>query len=202
MTMPSAIPQTSQSGVLAYPGLERRSALRERRPRALRRHTARVATRFAVLVAGDLVAIVLARMLALWLFAETELGAEAFGPSPLVTDGRRLVFLAGLTLLAVFTNGGHSRHRVLNQPIRLFVAAAAACLVNWAGLIARGYLSDITLPLVATAGMLWLCLLIVRQFSEWFLRHVWPARRGAAGAILVGSPESSHRYEEAIGAPG
>jgi exopolysaccharide biosynthesis polyprenyl glycosylphosphotransferase len=155
-----------------------------------------------VLVAGDLVAIVLARMLALWLFAETELGAEAFGPSPLVTDGRRLVFLAGLTLLAVFTNGGHSRHRVLNQPIRLFVAAAAACLVNWAGLIARGYLSDITLPLVATAGMLWLCLLIVRQFSEWFLRHVWPARRGAAGAILVGSPESSHRYEEAIGAPG
>jgi exopolysaccharide biosynthesis polyprenyl glycosylphosphotransferase len=200
--MPSAFTQTPESAILAYPGLERRTELRERRPRALRRHTARVATRFTVLVAGDIVAIVLARVLALWLNAESILGGEAFGRSPLVTDGRRLIFLAGLTLVAVFTNGGHSRHRALNQPIRLFVAAAGASLVNWAGLIARGHLSDITLPLVATAGMLWFCLLLVRQFSEWFLRHVWPAQRGAAAAILVGSPQSSRRFEEAIGAPG
>ena len=202
MTASSAITQTSESAVLPYPGLERRSALRERRPRALRRHTARVATRFAVLVAGDFVAIVLARVLALWFYAETSFGSEAFGRSPLVTDGRRLIFLAALTLLAVFTNGGHSRHRALNQPIRLFVAAAAACLVNWAGLIARGYLSDVTLPLVATTGLLWLCLLFVRQLSEWFLRHVWPGQRGAAGAILVGTPQASRRFEEAIAAPG
>ena len=202
MTIPSAIAQPIETGVLAYPGLERRSALRDRRPRALRRHTTRVATRFAVLVAGDIVAILLARALAVWLNAETLAGADAFGSSPLVNGGRRMIFLGVVTLLAVFSTGGHSRHRVLNQPVRLFVAAAGACLVNWAGLIARGYWSDVTLPLVATAATLWLCLLLVRQVSEWFLRRVWPRQRGAAGALLVGSPGNARRFEEAIGAPG
>ncbi|HEY5021535.1 MAG TPA: sugar transferase [Gemmatimonadaceae bacterium] len=202
MTIPSPIPQPIETSVLSYPGLERRSALRDRRPQALRRHTTRVATRFAVLVAGDIVAILLARALAVWLNAETLAGAEAFGSSPLVNGGRRMIFLAVITLLAVFSTGGHSRHRALNQPVRLFVAAAGASLVNWAGLIARGYWSDVTLPLVATAGTLWLCLLLVRQFSEWFLRHVWPRQRGAAGALLVGSPGNARRFEEAIGAPG
>jgi exopolysaccharide biosynthesis polyprenyl glycosylphosphotransferase len=208
LTIPSAISQPTEAGVLAYPGLERRSALRDRRPLALRRHTARVATRFAVLVAGDVVAILLARAIALWLNAETLTGAQAFasgqafGSSPLVTGGRRMVFLAVLTLVAVFSTGGHSRHRALNQPIRLFVAAAGASLVNWAGMIARGSLPDVTLPLVATAGTLWICLLLVRQISEWFLQHVWPRQRGAAGALLVGSPGNARRFEQAIGAPG
>jgi len=208
LTIPSAISQPTDAGVLAYPGLERRSALRDRRPLALRRHTARVATRFAVLVVGDVIAILLARAIALWLNAETLTGAQAFasgqafGSSPLVTGGRRMVFLAVMTLVAVFSTGGHSRHRALNQPIRLFVAAAGASLVNWAGMIARGSLPDVTLPLVATAGTLWICLLLVRQISEWFLQHVWPRQRGAAGALLVGSPGNARRFEQAIGAPG
>jgi exopolysaccharide biosynthesis polyprenyl glycosylphosphotransferase len=202
MTTPSAIPQPTGTGILAYPGLERRSALRDRRPRALRRHTARVATRFAVLVAGDITAIVIARILAVWLATETLAGTDAFGSSPLLNGGRRMVFLGVITLLAVFTTGGHSRHRALNQPIRLFVAVVGAALVNWAGLIARGYWSDVTLPLVATVGALWICLLLVRQISEWFLQHVWPKQRGAAGALLVGSPGKANRFEAAIGAPG
>jgi len=155
-----------------------------------------------VLVVGDVISILLARALAVWLNAETLLGAQAFGSSPLVTGGRRMVFLAVVTLLVVFATGGHSRHRALNQPIRLFVGAAGASLINWAGLIARGYGSDVTLPLVATAGTLWICMLLVRQVSEWFLRHVWPKQRGAAGALLVGSPGNARRFEEAIGAPG
>ena len=209
MTIPSAMSQPNETGVLAYPGLERRSALRDRRPLALRRHTARVATRFAVLVAGDVIAILLARAIAVWLNAETLAGAQAFssglpfgGSSPLVTGGRRMVFLAVMTLVAVFSTGGHSRHRALNQPVRLFVAAAGASLINWAGMIARGYLPDVTLPLIATAGTLWICLLFVRQISEWFLQHVWPKQRGAAAALLVGSPEKAQRFEHAIGAAG
>ena len=208
MTNPSAISQLNEPGVLAYPGLERRTALRDRRPLALRRHTARVATRFAVLVAGDTIAILLARGVALWLFANTLTGAEAFdsglpfGSSPLVTGGRRMAFLAAMTLVAVFSTGGHSRHRALNQPVRLFVAVAGAALINWAGVIARGYLPDVTLPLVATVGTLWISLLLVRHISEWVLQHVWPRQRGAAGAILVGSPEKSRRFEHAIGAAG
>lgn len=208
MIIPSAASQMTESGVLAYPGLERRSALRDRRPLALRRHTARVATRFAVLLAGDLIAILLGRVIALWLKAETLIGAQAFdsgqpfGSSPLVTGGRRMVFLAIMTLVAVFSTGGHSRHRALNQPIRLFVAAAGASLVNWAPTIARGYLSDVTLPLIATTATLWLSLLLLREISEWFLHHVWPRQRGAASALIVGSPSNAKRFEQAIGAPG
>ena len=188
--------------VLKLRGLERRSALLDRRPRALRRHTTRVATRFAVLLAGDIVGILLARAIAFWLYTETVRGAEAFGPSPLIPDGRHGIFLAVITLIAIFAAGGHSRHRALNQPIRIFGAVAGACLINWAPIIARGFLSSITLTLVSTAGLLWLCILAMREVSEWFLHHVWPRQRGAAAALLVGVPETSKKFESAIGAAG
>ncbi|HEY8831870.1 MAG TPA: exopolysaccharide biosynthesis polyprenyl glycosylphosphotransferase [Gemmatimonadaceae bacterium] len=209
MTIPTAKSQLHETRVLTYPGLERRSALRDRRPLALRRHTTRVATRFTVLLGGDVIAILLAQVIAIWLNAETIWGAQAFGSgqtfggsSPLVTGGRRMVFLALMTLIAIFGTGGHSRHRALNQPIRLFVAVAGACLINWAGMIARGYLPDVTLPLIATAATVWICLLLVRQISEWFLQHIWPRQRGAAAALLVGSPIKARRFERAIGAAG
>jgi exopolysaccharide biosynthesis polyprenyl glycosylphosphotransferase len=202
MTTPS--PSSSPSGtiVLAHPALRRRSALRDRRPHAVRRHTGRVATRFAVLLVGDFVAIILARSVAMWLAAETAFGAAALTATPLTLGGTRFVSLAVITIAAVFTAGGHSRHRALNQPIRLFGAAAGAVLLNWAGGIARGYLSDLVLPMVATAGALWLSLLLVRQISEWFLRHVWPGHRGAGAAILIGPPIAARRFEQAIAAPG
>jgi hypothetical protein len=168
----------------------------------VRRHTGRVATRFAVLLAGDVVAIFLARAVALWLVAETSFGSVSLPGTPLINGGTRFVLLAVMTLIAVFATGGHSRHRALNQPLRLFVAVAGAVLLNWAGGIARGLLSDLVLPMVATAGILWLSLLIVRQVSEWFLRNVWPGQRGAGAAILIGAPISARRFEQAIAAPG
>jgi len=151
----------------------------------VRRHTGRVATRFVVLLVGDLIAIMIARAFALWLARATVFGAVALPDSPLIVGGRRFIFLGLFTLGAVFAAGGHSRHRALNQPIRLFGAAAGAVLFIWAGGIARGFLPDLVLPMVTTAGVLWLSLLGVRQFSEWFLRDVWPRQRGTGTAILV-----------------
>src|SRR5690348_7264459 len=200
MTVPSTV--TADSGVLRYPGLERRSELLQRRPRALRRHTTRVATRFAVLLTGDILAILIAQAIAHWLSAETARGNEAFAGSPLVMDGRRMLFLAIATLVAIFAAGGHSRHRALNQPIRLFGAAAGACLINWAPAIAKGYGASITLTFVATTATLWLSVLVIRELSEWFLHHVWPRQRGAAAAILVGDPDKARSFERAIGAAG
>jgi exopolysaccharide biosynthesis polyprenyl glycosylphosphotransferase len=188
--------------VLPHPALKRRTALRERRPLALRRHTGRVATRFAVLVAGDAAAILLARAVAMWLYAETAFGLATFGSTPLLTGGRRFLVLAALTIGAVFSTGGHSRHRALNQPIRLFTAVAAAVLMSWMPMIMRGQFSDELLPIVSCAGLMWLCLLAVRETSEWFLREVWPRQRGAGAAILVGSPLVSARFERAVAAPG
>lgn len=202
--IPMILPSAGSSGarVLAHPALERRFALRDRRPRTIRRHTGRVATRFAILLTGDLVAILSARAIALWFASETVQGAIAYTDTPLVTGGPRFVFLALLTIAAVFATGGHSRHRALNQPIRLFVAVAGAVILTWAGGIARGFLPDLVLPMVATAGTVWIMLLLVRQISEWILRDVWPRQRGAATAILVGSPKGAKPFERAVTAPG
>jgi exopolysaccharide biosynthesis polyprenyl glycosylphosphotransferase len=133
---------------------------------------------------------------------ETAFGAIALPGSPLVTGGTRFVVLAALTLIAVFATGGHSRHRALNQPLRIFFAVACAVVLNWAGGIARGLLPDLVLPMVVTASVLWLSLLAVRQVSEWFLSHVWPGQRGAGAAILIGAPIAARRFEQAIAAPG
>ncbi len=188
--------------VLTHPALQRRSALRERRPRALRRHTARVATRFAVLLLGDIVAILLARALATWLADATINGSLAYAGTPLVEGGTRFLFVGLLILTAIFATGGHSRHRALNLPLRLFVAVAGAVVITWAGGIARGLLPMLVLPMVATAGTVWLSLYLVRQISEWILRDVWPGQRGAGTAVLVGAPKDANRYAQAVAAPG
>jgi exopolysaccharide biosynthesis polyprenyl glycosylphosphotransferase len=155
-----------------------------------------------VLVQGDIVAILIARAVALSLAAETFDGALAYSGSPLVEGGPRFLFLGLLTLMAIFATGGHSRHRALNLPIRLFVAVGGSVVLMWAGGIARGFLPDLVLPMVATAGTVWLSLYIVRQVSEWILRDVWPGQRGAGVAILVGVPKQAGRYEQAVAAPG
>ena len=87
MILTSAPSRSSEAKVLPHPALRRRSALRERRPHAVRRHTGRVATRFAVLLLGDIVAIFIARAIALWLAAETINGSLAYSGTPLVQGG-------------------------------------------------------------------------------------------------------------------
>src|SRR5205823_9120852 len=124
------------------------------RPLAVSRQTARVATLFTVLLAGYLAAILLSRAVAIWIMAETAFGAAALPGTPLTSDQTRFVLLAIITIAAVFATGGHSRHRALNQPIRLFVAVAGTVLLNYAGGISRGQLSDLLLPMVAIAGLL------------------------------------------------
>jgi exopolysaccharide biosynthesis polyprenyl glycosylphosphotransferase len=193
---------TPEARVLPHPALQRRTALRERRPHFVRRHTGRVATRFAVLLTGDVTAILLAQAIAITLAAETTFGSVSLAGTPLVEGGRRFLIVALMTLVAVFASGGHSRHRALFQPLRLFVAVAGVVLLTWAGGIARGFLSDLVLPMVVTTGILWLSLLVVRQLSEWCLQNVWPAQRGAGSAILVGTPSASQRFAQAVAAPG
>jgi len=133
---------------------------------------------------------------------ETEFGAVSLPDSPLITGGTRFAVLGLLAIMAVFATGGHSRHRALNQPMRLFTAVGGAVLLNWAGGIARGLLPDLMLTMIATAGVLWLSLLLVRQISEWILRNLWPRQRGAGAAILIGAPAAARRFEQAIAAPG
>jgi len=193
------VPKTSPG---AHAALERRALLRDRRPQAVRRHTGRVTTRFAILVSGDVAALLLARSISLWLASTTLFGREALGPTPLVGGGNRFLLFCFLVLASVFATGGHSRHRALNQPIRLFIAVAGAALLNWAPPLARGDFSAVLLQLVTAIGLVWLCLLAIRQVAEWILREVWPRQRGAGAAILVGSPLTAMPFERAVAAPG
>ncbi|MGH7604147.1 MAG: sugar transferase [Gemmatimonadaceae bacterium] len=202
MSPPLVRPTSSDTPVHLHPALQRRDALRVRRPRAVRRHTGRVATRFAVLLVGDILAILLARLIALWMLTETGFGAAALPATPLANGGARFLFLGVITVIAIFATGGHSRHRALNHPLRLFVAVGGAVILNYAGGIARGLLPDLVLPIIGVTAVLWLSLLVVRQPCEWVLRHVWPGQRGAGTAIMIGAPIAARRFEEAIGAPG
>ena len=201
MTIPST-PTVAEAKVLIHPALQRRSLIRERRPRAIRRHTGRVATRFAVLLLGDVAAILLARAVAIWLANNTVDGSFAYAGTPLVEGGTRFLFVGMLIIMAVFATGGHSRHRALNLPFRLLLGVGGAVLLTWAGGIARGLLPQLVLPMVTTAGTVWLSLYLVRQLAEWILRDVWPGQRGAGAAILVGNPGSAGRYGKAVAAPG
>src|SRR5438067_2289607 len=121
MSLVTSSYRTSDARVLSHPALQRRSALRDRRPYAVRRHTGRVATRFAVLVLGDILAILFCRAIALSLAATTD-GAIAYSGTPLLEGGSRFVFVGLIVLVAIFATGGHSRHRALYLPIRLFIA--------------------------------------------------------------------------------
>lgn len=195
-------PSVAEAKVLIHPALQRRSVLRERRPRAVRRHTGRVATRFAVLLLGDIAAILIARAVAIWLAIATIDGSLAYAGTPLVEGGTRFIVGDLLILTAIFATGGHSRHRALNLPLRLFVAVGGVVVLLWAGGIARGFLPQLILPMVATTGTIWLSLYAVRQVSEWILRDVWPRQRGAGVAVLVGAPKEADRYAAAVAAPG
>jgi len=201
MRIPSS-PSLAEAKVLVHPALQRRSLLRERRPHAVRRHTGRVATRFAVLLLGDIAAILLARAVAIALANGTVSGSIAYAGTPLVEGGTRFIVVGLLIITAVFATGGHSRHRALNLPLRLLLAVGGVVLLTWAGGIARGFLPQLVLPMVATGGTVWLSLYLVRQLSEWILRDVWPGQRGAGAAILVGAPKDADRYAAAVAAPG
>ena len=198
----TSAPASAEAKVLTHPALQRRSALLDRRPLAVRRHTGRVATRFAVLLLGDIAALGLARVVAMSLGSQTTNGAFFYADTPLLEGGARFIWVSLLIITAVFATGGHSRHRALNLPLRLFLAVAGACVLAWAGGIARGLLPSLVLPMIATAGTVWFLLYLLRQVSEWFLRDVWPRQRGAGVAILVGSPANAERYGKAVAAPG
>jgi hypothetical protein len=80
----------------------RGSPLRDRRPRALRRHTKGVATRFAVLLAGDCVAVLLARSLPNVLIdARDEIGSRVLKAHALISKRIVDVIVSAVVLVVL-----------------------------------------------------------------------------------------------------
>lgn len=182
-----------------------RTRLRERRPVSVKRHTARIATRLGVLLAGDVLAIVICNLIAGFAVSEATLGeslGSAFSKAVGAGYGGGTVFGPVLFLSLVVT-GCYSRHRSLNGKVRLLAASGLACgFVLWQ-LVSGGDLPGaVSVYLVATS-VTWAILLGVRATTEKFLCTVWPGTRGAAPALLISDRrESSQHLEGAILAAG
>jgi exopolysaccharide biosynthesis polyprenyl glycosylphosphotransferase len=163
----------------------------------------RVATRYAVLVAGDVVAIALVRELVLsGIFSGTLFGS-IIAATPLAGDFRSFIQLVAVTLVLLVITGSHSRHRALNNQIRILAAAGVASLPQVIPLAVAGQMSVALQTMVFVGLALWVGLLIVRQLSERILRFVFPGHRGAGAAIVVGGFDHfSRALERAVAAPG
>lgn len=163
----------------------------------------RVATRYAVLVAGDILAIALVRELVLsGIFTGTLFGSVV-GATPLAGDFRAFAQLVVATLVPLVITGSHSRHRALNNPIRILAATAVASLPQVIPLAVGGRMSLALQTMVFVSLALWVGVLIVRQLSERILRFVFPGQRGAGAAIVVGGfDQFSRALERAVAAPG
>ena len=183
--------------------LERRSALRDRRPRAVRRHTTRVATRFLILLVGDLAAILIARAVLNWAEMAGTVSPVLAALTPLGRGPRSFALFLISALFALFVTGSHSRHRVLNQPIRLLFAALLAPLPLIAPLVMRADLGSAMAPVGLSMILVWISVLALRQVSERILSQVWPRQLGTGAALLVGKPPVlGEVVERAIAAPG
>ena len=183
--------------------LQRRSAIRDRRPRAVRRHTTRVATRFLILLVGDLAAVLLARVILNWVVMSGTVSPVLVALTPLGRGPRSFALFLVSALFALFITGSHSRHRVLNQPIRLLVAALLAPLPLVAPLVMRADLGAAMAPVGLSMFLVWISVLALRQVSERILSRVWPRQLGTGAALLVGKPPVlGDVVERAIAAPG
>lgn len=172
-----------------------RTQLRERRPISVRRHTARLATRFIVLLAGDLCALVGYQSISIGL-ADMSLAGRTLWAQNI---GLFAAFLIG----ALFVTGSYSRHRALNASVRLAASAAIAAIVVFASVwTPEGATS--ALILATSTGILTFGILYgERHITEWFLHTMWPRQRGTAPALLIatGTPLDK-TIERAIMAPG
>lgn len=181
-----------------------RTRLRERRPVSVKRHTARIATRLGVLLAGDIAAIFICAAIANFA-AGPALGgwiAAGFSQALQASYGGGPIFGPALFLSLVVT-GCYSRHRSLNGKARLLAASGLACgFVLWQLVMGGDTLGAVSIYLLTTT-LTWIVLLGVRGVTEAFLSRVWPGTRGAAPALLITDrQESSRQLEGAVLAAG
>src|SRR5688500_1649645 len=120
---------------VSRPALERRARYAERQPSAIRRRSARVLSRFAVIVLFDLVALLAARTAASSFLEPVTVPASASSgftsAGPLAPPGApaSLVFPAVL-LTGLLLSGSYARQRVFVGGLRVFAATVGATLAT------------------------------------------------------------------------
>ena len=168
---------------------------------SVKRHTARIATRLAVLLAADVTAMFICALVADiaasgdgWIATEFARATAAGYGSPI---------FGAVLFLSLVATGSYSRHRSLNAKLRLLTGSALACgFVLWR-LVSGGDLVAATAIYSVSAAVTWLIVLGLRAAAEQFLSTVWPGTRGAAPALLITDRrEPSLHLERAVLAAG
>jgi exopolysaccharide biosynthesis polyprenyl glycosylphosphotransferase len=197
----SSSPGPAISSMRSGSPLNVRTRLRERRPVSVKRHTARIAIRFAVLLAADTTAVFICAMIANVAVNGDGWIANQFARA--LAAGYAGLTFAPVLLISLFLTGSHSRHRSLNGKIRLLTGAGVACAFLVMRLLSRGDLVGAASLYSITTLVTWMVVLTVRIPAEKFLSNVWPAKRGAAAALLITDrKESSLHLERAVLAAG
>jgi len=178
-----------------------RTRLRERRPVSVRRHTARIATRLGVLLAGDIAAIALCAVV-----------SALLAGSPLVGSGLALALERALAagywtgtnfgiavIASLAITGNYSRHRRLNGRLRLLAASFLASATLLWGMVSAGDIVGAVVLYILSGTLTGLALLTGRILTEGFLSRVYPGARGAAPAVLITDrSEDSLQLERAV----
>jgi exopolysaccharide biosynthesis polyprenyl glycosylphosphotransferase len=166
----------------------------------VKRHSARIAVRLAVLLVCDVAAVIVCELFSAVASHGSIVGSNLSSQFARALDagyGAGVNF--GLAVIAsLVLTGNYSRHRRLNGRLRLLAASALACAVLLWGMVSSASLFSAVAVYLVTATFTWIVLLAERIIAERFL-NVWPGARGAAPAILITDrPEASALLERAV----
>lgn len=170
------------------PALERRARIIERQPLTVRRRSARVLSRVAVLLAFDVIALAVARSVSQLLLEPVSFGTRPDDSiaGPLAPPGSPGSLVFGVVLLSVLLiSGSYARHRPDVVAFRLIVAAAVATAAT---AVALASLVGVREALVHTGSFGLICVAVIaagRLLGEYFVARVWPRARGALPAVRV-----------------
>jgi exopolysaccharide biosynthesis polyprenyl glycosylphosphotransferase len=174
---------------------EARLQLQRRAAANLRGHLRRAATRFTVLVAGDLAAFAGMRAL-----LEAVRDRALLGPS--LADLLRAALPAGYLngwqfapalVLALLVTGSYNPGDRRRDPRRLFVACAlATALPLWTALWSRGF-GPVAVHYAVTVVLAWAGVLAERLTVDRLLALVYHPNRDAADTLFVGAADACAR---------
>lgn len=153
----------------------------------------RVASRAAVLVSGDVLALLATRTVLRLIVAVTapQWSELSNAVGPLASPGRpgSLVFAATIFLALAFT-GSYGQQRRLNSIARLAAAVVLSAVVTVVVVAAAVGVSRAIVEAAVFSAVFLAALVAVRAAAEWFVRRVWPRDRNAAVAVLAGPADA------------
>src|SRR5689334_15334314 len=145
--------------------------LQRRRPRAMRRHAARLTIRLATLVAGDSLGLVALHAIAAWIAGRATF--HVFGAQPLThLAAPSLRFFVPTVLLSLVVTGSYLRHSRLQSSMRILRGCLLAAALVTLGTVQTARVSHVSVLLPTWAALIWIAVTLARATSEEILNAI------------------------------